>query len=381
MATANPLKTILDTGLDFLKGLKTKKTESVIGIDIGSSSIKVVQLKSEKGKAVLETYGALSLGPYAETEVGTVTNLPADKLSKALTDLLNESGITTKDSQLSIPATASLIFIIELPAAVKPSEFGSVIPTEARKYIPVPISEVSLDWFVVPKKEEFYEESEETKEEEKPTKTEVLVVAIPNDTLAKYRDIVAQVGLESSSFEHEVFSSIRSTFRRELSPVLLFDFGASKTKLSIVERGIVKNFHIVNRGSRDITNTLAKSLGINFDKAEEIKKEIGISAAPAQENAASIIKLSTNFIFAEANSVVLNYEKKYNKTISKVILTGGGVLLKGFLELATENFRSEVVFGNPFEKVKAPAFLEDTLRATGPEFGVAIGLALRKLLS
>ena len=388
MVTANPIKTVLNTGLDFLKALRKKKVESVVGIDIGSSSIKVVQLKNEGGRAVLETYGALALGLYADLEVGAVTNLPADKLAEALISLMEEAGVTTKDSQLSISATASLIFLIELPPQVKKSEFASVIPTEARKYIPVPISEVSLDWFVIPKKEDLYEgaEGEEgpgavgSKQEETETlatKTEVLVVAIPNDTIAKYRDIIKQAGLEASSLEHEVFSSIRSNFTHELSPVLLFDFGASKTKLSIVERGIVKNFHTVNRGSADITNALSRSLGIPFDKAEKMKRESGLSSM--EENVVTIIKRSIDYIFSEANSVVLNYEKKYNKTIDKVLLSGGGTLLKGFPELAIENFRSEVMIGHPFAKVEAPAFLEETLKVTGPEFAVAIGLALGKL--
>ncbi len=369
----NPLKKILDRAVSFFQ--KTEG-ESVVGIDIGSSSIKVVQLKKKGGKAILETYGAVALGPYAESgEVGQVTNLSVEAITQALGDVLKESGVTTKNTVLSIPATASLIFTIELPSSANEKDFAAIVPTEARKYIPVPISEVSLDWWAIPKREEPVGEEDEAKKE----KTEVLVTAIHNDTLAKYNDILKNANLQSSSFEIEVFSAIRSTFGHELVTLLLIDMGASKTKLSIIERGIVKQFHTVNRGAQDITISLSTSLGIPFSKAEELKTGFGMIAGKTDENAIEIMRSGFDYILSEINSVVLNYEKKYNKTVSKVILTGGGSLLKGFVDIATENFRSEVSLGNPFSKVETPIFLESVLKNIGPEFSVAVGLALRKL--
>ena len=86
-----------------------------------------------------------------------------------------------------------------------------------------------------------------------------------------------------------------------------------------------------------------------------------------------------DYIFSETNSVLLGYEKKYDKIISKVIFTGGGSLLKGLKEVASNNFRAETEIGRPFSKVGAPEFLEKVLETTGPEFAVALGLALRKL--
>jgi len=77
--------------------------------------------------------------------------------------------------------------------------------------------------------------------------------------------------------------------------------------------------------------------------------------------------------------VLLGYEKKYNRTISKVIFTGGGALLKGLPEVAVSNFRAEIEIGHPFSKVQTPEFLSKVLETMGPEFAVALGLALRKL--
>src|SRR3989344_3130059 len=131
--------------LNFFSSFFKKRETSVLGIDIGASAIKIVQLKRKGGKAILETYGALSLGPYAKVEIGRATNLPVETVITALTDILREAKTTTKRGGLAIPFGASLMSIIEMPM-VPEKQLAQMIPIEARKYIPVPISEVSLDW-------------------------------------------------------------------------------------------------------------------------------------------------------------------------------------------------------------------------------------------
>lgn len=372
----NPIKNFFSS-LNLFKG---GGGDSAVGIDIGSSAIKVVEIKKRGGKAVLETYGSISLGSYADVDIGRVTNLPIEKIVEALKEVLKQSGVTTTSSAFSIPVQSSLIFTILLPPQVKESEISSIVPTEARKYIPLPITEVSLDYFILPQKESSFEEANNP---ELPTilpgKTEVLVVAIQNDAISKFRSIVSQCSLEAGFFEIEVFSSVRANFEHELSLVLLMDFGASSTKLSLVEFGMIKSHHTINRGGADISASISQSLDIPFPKAEEMKKEYGLFENPIEKSLADIIKVHMDYIFSETNNVLLGYEKKYNRTISKVIFTGGGSLLKGLKEVASNNFQAEIEIGNPFLKVGAPEFLEKVLETTGPEFAVALGLALRKL--
>ena len=372
----NPVKNFFSS-FNFLKG---GDGDNAVGIDIGSSAIKVVEIKKRKGKAVLETYGAIALGSYADTDIGRTTNLPLEKVVEALKEVLKQSGVTTTSSAFSIPVQSSLVFTISLPTQVKESEISSIVPTEARKYIPLPITEVSLDYFILPQKESSFEEvNNPDLPPVLPEKTEVLVVAIQNDAVSKFRSIVSQCSLEAGFFEIEIFSSIRANFEHELSLVLLMDFGASSTKLSLIEFGMVKNHHTINRGGADISSSISKSLDISFPKAEEMKKEFGLFENPAEKRLADIIKIHIDYIFSETNNVLLGYEKKYNRTISKVIFTGGGALLKGLKEVASNNFRAEIEIGHPFSKVGAPEFLGKVLEATGPEFAVALGLALRKL--
>lgn len=358
--------------------------ESAVGVDIGSSSIKVVEIKRKGGRAVLETYGAIALGPYADVEAGQVTNLPVEKIVLALQEVLKQSGVTSNSLALSIPIQSSLIFTLELPSQISEGEMSTVVPTEARKYIPVPMTEVSIDYFILPEKEPSFVEMNSDSANPGPSgggerKTNVLVVATQNEAVSRYRSIVSQCNLTASFLEIEIFSSIRANFEHELSPVLLIDFGAARTKLSIVEFGMVKSYHTIDRGGSDITSSISKSLSISFAEAEKMKKDFGLFENPNEKSLADIIRVHVDYIFSEANSVLLGYEKKHGRTISKVIFTGGGSLLKGLKEVATNNFQAEIEIGAPFSKVSAPAFLEKVLLTMGPEFAVAIGLALRKL--
>lgn len=375
----------------FFSRFFNQATPSALGIDIGSSAIKMVQIKRKNGQAVLETYGELALGPYASLGIGQAVALPPDKIAQALVDLMKEKevNITTKKCGISIPFASSLMSVIEM-AEVSAKQLSVMVPLEARKYIPVPISEVMLDWSVIPKSEVRAEDTQEfaTTEGNPPfdtgvksspsfPKMEVLIVAIHRETIARYQEIVAKAGLEAGFFEIEIFSTMRSVLDEALRPVMIMDMGAASTKLYVVERGIIRSSHTINRGSQDITANISKSLGLTMERAEVMKREVG--AAGEDKNLTNIIVLTLDHIFSEVNNTLLAFEKKHNKTVSKIILVGGGSALKGLSELAKNNFKTEVVLADPFNKVSTPAFLENILRETGPEFAVAIGLALRKL--
>lgn len=358
-----------------------KKSDIVVGIDIGTSSIKVVQLKKENGRAVLDTYGALALGQYDGNNgaVGQVTNLEPEALAKALTDVLAETHITSKNVVLGLPSISCIIFILQLPAEIEERDLGTVIPNEAKKFIPVPITDVSLDWYIIPRREDSGTESRVLSESGGEAKMSVLVVATLNETLVKYTTLMQKAGLPMDSLEIEVFSHIRSVLTRELFPVMIMDIGASKTKLSIVEHGVVETFRLVNKGSQDMTLAIAHSLELTFDKAETIKKESGLVVTPEHPHVPDLLKVHLADMFQEANATILAYEKRYNKNIGKIIFTGGGAMTKGLLEYAKQSFAAELIIADPFSKVDSPVFLGGVLKTTGPEFSVAVGLALKQL--
>lgn len=366
---ANPLSKLLDVGA--LRAF-LKKDARVLGIDIGSSSIKVVQLGRKKGRAILETYGTIALGPYGKQVVGQAVTLAPERIAEALADLFKAANVTAHRAVMAIPLRSSLFTLIELPP-IHEQDIDKVIQIEARKYIPVPISEVTLDWSIIPRSES--EQFEDVVAEGPvPTRgTEVLLLAIHNNVLAGYRDIASAAKLDLQAIEIEIFSTIRSVFGHDVAPTMVIDIGASTTKAVIVDYGIVRLSHTITKGSQDITHMLATSTNIPFEKAELMKREKGAEAV------ASVAKPVFDYIFFEIKRVLSSYQKKYRRTITKVTLTGGGSLLTGLRERARSEFATEVSFGDPFLKVEAPAFLDAMLKEIGPEFAVAVGAALRGL--
>jgi type IV pilus assembly protein PilM len=373
--------------MDFLNNLFSsffsKKGQSVLGIDIGSSAIKIVQIRKKRGRAVLETYGELALGPYAQIEVGRSTNLPKEKIIEALRDILREAKTTTNSCGIALPLSSSLITFITIPS-VPEKQIQEVINLEARKYIPVPMSEIMLDYSIIPKEDNLAPDdvTPVNKPDEKlpprPTQ-DVLVVAIHNEYINNYQAIAAGSGVQPSFYEIELFSSIRAVVEQGIQAVMVVDMGAQATKLYILERGLLRASHIINRGSQDITLAISKSLSLSVNEAENMKRVYGMKGGPEYKELTEVITVNLDYVFYEANATLLSYQKKYQKNISKVILTGGGVLLKGFTELAKVSFQTEIVYANPFNKLETPAFLSEQFQQAGPEFAVAIGCALRRL--
>lgn len=351
---------------------------SFVGIDIGGAFVKVVELGKKGEKIILKTYGESALGPLAGLEVGQATNLPLPKLAEALSGLLREANVTSRDVIFSIPLTATLLTVIEMPDLGE-EKLKEMIPLEARKYVPTPISEVSLAHWVIPKSAPGYVDPDtEAKNKDAPPRVEVLLAIVHNDVIAKYNDIAKAIGATSVSFEIEVFSTIRATLGRDTAPTMVLDIGAANTKVALVEEGVVRSSHLINAGSQDITLALAHAKGISMAKAEEMKREFGLPGDPNDPSVAEITRLAADRIFAEADRIFARYQREKRVAIGKVILSGGGSLMKGILDLAANSFGTAVLYGNAFESIEAPVVLLPLLKEAGPEFAVAVGLALRK---
>ena len=357
-----------------------KKAKTFLGVDVGSSSIKLVQLSNKGGVISLDTYGTISLGPYAKTSIGMAVSLPDKVLAEAFLDLRQEAEVTTDTAAFSIPFRASLVSLISLPISLK-NKVKEVIPYEARKYIPVPISEVSLDWYIVPSRlfsnqNTFFDTEEETKTSDSDGKDfKVLLVAVHNTELEKYKMISNDIKMGVKFFEIEVFSTLRSVAPRNYYPTLIVDIGSKTTKFYVVESGIILKSYFINHGGQSVNESIAKLTGVSFDVAEEVKREDGVNAKDPQTHQA--ISLVLEEILREANRSIRDFETTYQKSVGKVIFTGGGSSIKGLGNLANSILNIESEIANPFSSIKVPDSLEKILREAGPEFSVALGVALR----
>ncbi|HEY4500860.1 MAG TPA: type IV pilus assembly protein PilM [Candidatus Paceibacterota bacterium] len=358
--------------MSFFSNLFAKKEGSVLGVDIGSSSLKVVQLRKERGQAVLETYGELSLGPYGGGEIGQATNLSAEQITETLIDLLREAGVTTKSCGVSIPFARSLLILIELPYRSDSKEQKTVIELEARKYIPVPLSEVQLDWFIVP---DMNLAQSDAGGAPLSGKINVLLVAVHNDELSLLQKVAVGAGLSASFYEIEIFSTIRAVVDEPTKPVMVIDIGAASTKIYVVEHGVVALSHAISTGSQDITRAIAISGNISITQAEAMKKEKGLSG----DGALGSSDIVFSRIFSEIRRVLMQYETTHKKSVTSIVFTGGGGVTKELGSYARNAFSIDVRIADPFMKTETPALMRSVLEEIGPEFAVAVGLALRKL--
>jgi type IV pilus assembly protein PilM len=349
----------------FKHGTTEPEHVGVIGVDVGASSIKIVQLHLGDDIATLDTYGELQLGPYDNTEIGRPVRLRVDKLVEAFVDIVREAGATANRVSGAISYNASFTTIISVPER-DPEKITAMIPVEAKKYVPVPLSDVSIDWFPV-------------SSQGSDRSTKVLLAAIHNEALSRYEAMIRGANMVRLAEEIELFSTIRTVVNQGDTTVAIIDFGAGSTKLSIIHKGIVGKSHSVLMSGTDLTNAIVKIKKVDFRTAEEQKRVQGlgiVSDTPELEKAFTTI-LERGF--KEMHTVMKKYEAGEGCAIEKVVLTGGGALLVGLVPYTEDMLSYPVTLADPFSKVAYPAFLEDTLAEAGPSFAVALGAALRGL--
>jgi len=339
---------------------RSKTPTQVIGVDVGASSIKVVQLRDEKGVPTLDTYGELQLGPYGGGDIGTIVSLEQKKLTEALVDIMRESSISGNTVAFSIPYTSSFMVRMTLNT-IDAEEIASRIPVEARKYIPVSLQEVSLDWI-------------ELSQDEEAKTTTLLVVAIYNEALTKMQGVLGGAGLQVVYNELEPFSAIRSV-KSKNDVEAYIDFGAETTRLYIVQGGNIVGTHSLLLSGTEITNIYMSAQSLSFKDAEERKRMIDISAS--DEAGVKEVDVALRRGMKEFSNVLTRTEQELGIAIENVVCVGGGSLLLGLMPLAQEILQKNVVIGESFSKVAYPAFLDKAFKNIGPSFSVAVGLALR----
>ena len=353
---------------DLLGGLTTNTAKQVVvGIDIGSSSIKVVQLEEQKGTLTLTTYGESQLGPYAQKEVGQSVTLNAKQEQEALVDVLRESATVAKNAVFAMPLSSSFVTNTIVEADPK-ADISALVRVEARKVIPISLSEVTLDWAEM--------DLDEDGKSKDGMKREVLIAAIQNSALERFKTLMQFAGLLVPPTEIECFSAIRSLYTPGDEVMAIIDIGATSTKLYIAKKGLLMRMHRIRVGGTTATNRIASVLNIDFEAAEIKKREIQNTDADYSD-----IKRAhdTSFdrAFKELNQVLQEYELKNETKLTNVYLTGGATLFPGIELLLRDTLNRDVVRTNAFAKVSYPAFMQDTIKEIAPSFTVALGAALR----
>ena len=348
-------------------------TKSFLGVDLGATSIKIVELKEEAGRARLLTYGYTeqSIG-YPEKEFTETPERAIDLIKK----ICVKARTVSKQAVAALPSASVFSSVINIPAAPG-KDLAEAVRWEAKKIIPLPLEEMILDWKVLTPETAVGVTPPVTPQKT----TRVLLTAAAKNLVKKYLDIFKGAGLNLVSLETETFALVRALVGVDKSTVIVVDMGAASTAISIIENGVPFLNRSLNVGGINITKEIAASLGIDFNQAEQMKYDAGMSPG-AGGGVSKIVERALSMLLNEIKycaNIYQNQEGGTEKKIEKVILTGGGALLPNFVEYLSGALNMRVYAGNPWARIIYPEELRPILDQVGPKFSVAIGLAMREL--
>ncbi|MCD6410777.1 type IV pilus assembly protein PilM, partial [bacterium] len=338
-------------------------------IDLVPSSIRTVELSKKKSKK-LENYGQVSSKYYTGEEFkrhapeGPALNL--NNITSAIGAILEEARMEAKDIYFSVPDYFTFFTTLELPL-MKKEELSEAVKYEAPRHIPLPISEVTLDWQII---------REASKKPEGNRTMKVMLVAVPNRVIDQYQEIARALNLKIRALEAEVFALARAATHpqdKELT-VCIIDIGQRSTTVNIVSKEILKASFSVDFGGEKMNTALAEELKIPPEKAEVIKRMMGIEK---EESVKKIIMPTLQDLTREIQNIFSQYTAEENEQIKKIILSGGNALMPGLLTYFSDIFSLPTEISKPFSKISSPQILNKVLKKIGPEFTIAIGVALR----
>ena len=335
--------------------------DSYLGVDIGSSGIKVVELKKDGRGAKLVSYG---FSENSKIKPGLMDDV--SYAAQLLNKVCDDAGIHNKAAVAALPTYSVFSSILNL-ANVTNKDMSSAIHWEAKKVIPLPLEEMILDWKVI--------EDLESKDKKY---IKVLLTGAPKTLVKKYVDIFKEAQMNLLSLETETFSLVRSLMGNDKSMVMILEIGDSTTDITIADNGIPSFSRSIDIGGIAITQEISEKGSMNLEMAEQFKYDLGISSLSNAD--VTIPKAIEDIISPIVNEIKYSinlYQNKKNKKVEKIILSGGSALLINLSGYLSKVLDIKVIIGNPWDRISYNEELKPLLNEVGPKLAVATGLALR----
>ena len=353
------------------------KSKGKLGIDIGTSAVKIIELEKEGGRFALKNYGLFEFKnaegvtqPAESRQSQNILKLPDGEIIWGIKELLKKAKIKATDAIASIPSFSTFATVIEMPY-LSEQDLASSLPFEARKYIPVPLSEVILDWSII-------DVPKGPVDSTKQNTVEVFMAAVPKDETIRYQRIMQGAGLNLRALELENSALIRALLGNDLSPTVIVNIGGRSTSIVIVNRGYERVSHSYEVGGFEITKSISRSLNVGLEKAEELKKKLGLKEI--DENIInSAMKSLIDMMVFETRKTITNYEETKNQKISRILLVGGLTNMPNFANYFQQKLNREVFIGNALARVVYPQTLSSVMQELSSTFAVATGLAMREV--
>jgi type IV pilus assembly protein PilM len=398
------------------------KNSSFLGVDLGSNSIKIVELKNERGRARLATYGFVE----QETDVIRANSKEAEvKVINIIKKICAQAKTSSLKVVSSLPSFSVFSSIISLPKMEK-NDLAQAVQWEAKKFVPLPLEEMVLDWKVIQnktnkkfedgllKKDALAKSASLVKAGEKSNEIDqrglikmdgkeqndvkvkeavttdkksvddhsyikILLTAAPKDLVQRYVAIFRGAGLDLVSLETESFALERSLVGADPAAIMIVDIGDISTDIVVVEQGVPLLNRSLDVGGRTLTENIMNSMQIDKSRAEQFKKDIGFAAADGN-NIPKIIESAIGPVVNEIRySLDLYQQQSGSHKVEKVILAGGSSFLPNLSNYLSKVLNIKVIIGDPWARVIYPLELKSVLSELGPRFAVAIGLAMREI--
>lgn len=338
------------------------------GLDIGSSSLKLVELKDDRGKGKV-------LSIFANSPLSRPVNISAEseeelkELSAVIKEFVSSLSLSTNKVVVALPESQIFTRVVSFPK-MNEKELASSMQYEAQQYIPVSLSEVSLDYQII------------ENAGDSGSQMEVLIIAAPKSLVAKYLHIVQAASLEIVGMETETIAVARSLVADFKTPTtMIVNIGASTTDLSAVSLSSVRFTRSISTGGTAMARAVSQGLGFDLSQADEYKKTYGMDANQLEGKIMQAIKPIFDVITDEIKRSIAFYNSHHKEDkIKRVVVCGGTASLPGAIVYIASSLDLEVELGNPWSRVFIPErFPRQELEESGPSFAVAVGLALKKL--
>jgi len=340
------------------------KSKPVVGLDIGSSSIKAVELSGTKQGYELVSFG---VEPLAQDTVVDGAIMDAPLVAAGIGSIFDQQKVKAKSVATSVSGHSVIVKRVALPLMTE-EELYDRIQTEASQHIPFDIADVNLDYQLLDSVD---------------TQMDVLLVAVKKDKILNHTNVLAQAGKTPTVVDIDAFA-LQNCFEVNYDPdpgqtVALLNIGASVMNINIVRGGVPLFTRDVSVGGNQYTDALQKELDLSFEDAERLKKGENI-AGVAEEQRATILRSVSDILILEIQKTFDFFRATASgENIQRIYVAGGTARVPGLMELLREEFAMPVEELYPFRKIviNPGRHNEEQIRELAPRLAIAVGLALR----
>jgi len=341
--------------------------KSMVGVDIGSSSVKAVELERKNGSFQLLSLGYHGLQPDSVVD-GQIMEL--NSIASAIGSIFNEHKIKTTKVAAGVNGHSVIVKNIVLPQMTE-AELEESFSWHAEEHIPFDISDVNLDYHVMHKSADAIH---------------VLMAACKRDKIANLKQTIQLAGKQPVLIDIDAFA-LQNCYELNYDPqpgqiVALLNIGASTTNINILNGARSVFTRDATFGGNQYTSLLQKELGLTFDQAEQVKRGMPIPQGIEQREIAPILDTVSDILALEIQKTMDFYRATVDdneSAVGKILISGGGSKLKGLVEFLSKRFEMPVELFDPFRKIRIDSrgFDAAYMREIVPDMAIAVGLALR----